>query len=645
MRKYGKRAGLIAIFVGVGLSGAFAEGWDHYGGDAGGGRYSAEAQITPATVDALDVAWTYRTGDLGRRPEAIKKSAFEATPILVEDSLVICTPFNEVVALDPGTGEERWRFDPKIKTDYRPANQFVCRGVTYWRDDTEAEGDLCRSRIFMGTNDARLIALDARSGKPCAGFGEMGQVTVDPGKPLIWPGEFQMTSPPVTIGGLVIVGSSIGDNARADAPKGTVRAFDARTGAPRWSFDPVARGAAERVGSWDGKQAARTGHANVWAPMSVDEERDLVFLPTSSPSPDFFGGERVGDNDYANSVVALKGSTGEVVWHFQTVHHDVWDFDLPAQPSLVTIRKDGKDIPVVVQVTKMGLVFVLDRETGKPVFAVEERPVPQGGVAGERLSPTQPFPVAPPPLTPTRTPPDEAWGLVWFDRNWCERKLASYRNEGLYTPPSTQGTVLQPFTGGGANWGGLAYDPSTNLMYVNTSNVMHVVTLIAREDFESSGKARLGDKSPQTGTAWGMKRELFLSPPFNVPCNPPPWGTLHAIDMADGKIRWRSTLGTVRDIAPVPIPLGLGTVNLGGPVVTAGGILFIGAAMDDYLRAFDARTGEELWKGRLPAGGQATPMTYAWKGRQYVVIAAGGHSSATTTGGDHVVAFALPETK
>ncbi len=621
---------------------ASAGEWGHYGGDAGGSRHSELSQITPANVDDLEQAWSFSTGDLTARPDDIKESAFEGTPILVAGSLVFCTPFNEIIALDPGTGAQKWRFDPKVTTGYRPANQFICRGVSYWKDPMAEQGAVCAETVFMGTVDSRLVSVDVHSGAACMGFGNEGEVSIDPGMALLWPGEFQITSPPVIVGDTVIVGSAIGDNARADAPKGSVRAFDARTGEPRWDFDPVARGAVEQPGSWGDGDAARTGHANVWAPMSVDEARGLVFLPTSSPSPDFFGGERPGDNRYANSVVALNGATGEVAWHFQTVHHDVWDYDLPAQPSLVTLQRPEGPVDVVVQVAKTGFVFVLNRETGEPIFGVEERPVPQDGPIGEFLSPTQPFPVAPPPLVPHTITPDDAWGITPWDRGACRDAIASYRSEGLFTPPSPEGTLEFPFSGGGANWGGMAFNPDTQIMYVNTSRALHVIKLIPSEEIQAERDRTGNFIAQQAGTPWGMSRELLLSP-FDLPCNPPPFGVLHAVDLSDGTIKWESTLGTVQDIAPLPIPWALGTPNFGGPLVTSGGLVFIGAAMDDYLRAFNAETGEEVWAGRLPGGGQATPMTYEWQGRQYVVIAAGGHSTSTTTLGDEVVAFALPQ--
>lgn len=622
---------------------AVAGEWPHYGGDAGGTRHSAAAEITPSNIDDLQQAWLYSTGDMTAHADDMKHSAFEGTPVLAAGSLVFCSPFNEVIALDPGTGAQKWRYDPKIATGYRPGNQFVCRGVTPWTDETAASGDLCAMRLFMGTVDSRLIALDAATGQPCLGFGMDGEVKIDPGMDLQWPGEFQITSPPAIAKGVVVVGSAISDNRRVDAPKGTVRAFDARTGKPVWEFNPIVRGAADHPESWPrGGIAARTGHANVWAPMAADAERGLFFLPTSSPSPDFFGGERAGDNRYANSVVALDSATGKVRWSFQTVHHDVWDYDVPAQPSLVTVMREGKTVDAVAQVTKTGFVFLLDRDTGEPLFEVEERPVPQGGALGEFLSPTQPVPVAPPPLVPQELKAEDAWGLTPWDRAACREKIAGARSEGLFTPPSEQGTIMYPFTGGGANWGGAAFDPATSTLYINTSRAAHLITLIPSENFEAAKAAEPNEEiSPQAPTRWAVKRELVLSP-LDLPCNPPPWGMLTAVDLLTGTIKWESVLGTVRDLAPVPVPLKWGTPNFGGPIVTAGGVVFIGAAMDDYLRAFDAASGEELWKGRLPAGGQATPMTYEWEGHQYVVIAAGGHARAGTKLGDFVVAFALP---
>ncbi|MYD97256.1 MAG: pyrroloquinoline quinone-dependent dehydrogenase, partial [Gammaproteobacteria bacterium] len=590
--------------------------WRHYGGDPGGHRYSQADQISEANVTRLAPFWEYRTGDMTTRADHMNQTATQGTPILVNDALVFCTPFNDVIALDPASGVEQWRFDPGIDLGQDPANQFVCRGVTHWRD-AGATG-MCADRIFMGTNDARLIALDAATGSRCTGFGTDGEVRVDPGMPLLWPGEFQITSPPVTVGDTVVVGSAIGDNARVVAPVGSVRAFDARTGASRWEWDPIPRKANDPAApTWQGGQPPAEGHANAWAPMSVDEERGLVFVPTSSPSPDFFGGLRPGDNRHANSVVALAAATGEVRWSFQTVHHDIWDYDVPAQPGLYSVWRDGALHDVVAQVTKTGFVFVLDRDTGEPFLPVEERPVPQTGAPGEWLSPTQPFPVAPPPIVPNRLSPGDAFGLTLFARLSCRSWIAESVADGLFTPPSEQGTVLYPFTGGGANWGGAAYDPMRNLLVVNMNNLAHHIQLIPGDLVEHARRVFHDQEvSPQTGAPFGMKRELLLSP-LGLPCTPPPWGVLAAVDLASGEIVWRTALGEV-----FGVPLGLPSV--GGPIVTAGGLVFIGATpMDDVLRAFDVETGALLWQGQLPAGGQATPMTYVWGGRQYVVIYAG----------------------
>jgi quinoprotein glucose dehydrogenase len=618
---------VLCVILGVCLP-SLAFGWEHWGGDRGGSRFSPLAQITPGNVGNLVRAWEFRTGDLdSRAPEVMKRTKFQATPLFVEDSLIFCSPFNEVIALDPGSGAQKWRYDPKISTSQRPANRYNCRGVAYWVDDRAAENAACRARIFMGTNDVRVIALDARTGIPCEDFGSRGEVRLAVPS-LEWPGEFQITSAPVIVRGVVIVGSSIADNRRVEAPTGTVRAFDARTGAPRWNFDPLVH---------DGVNA---GHANVWAPMSVDEDRGLVFLPTSSPSPDFWGGKRPGNNDHANSVVALRAESGELVWSFQTVHHDVWDYDLPAQPTLARIDTGDGMRDVVIQPTKQGLVFVFDRDTGKPIWPVEERAVPQGGAQGEQLSPTQPFPTHVPELVPQRISTEDVFGLIPFRApSECREQVASARNEGLYTPPSTQGTVLFPMTGGGVNWGGAAFDPVHQILYANTSQAIHIVKLIPRADTPGFNPPPGHDFGQQTGAPFAMTRAVAVSP-IGLLCNKPPWGEMVAVDLTAGKILWRSRVGTTEDKAPLGIAFHWGTPLVNGVAITAGGLAFTGA-MDAYLRAFDARSGEELWQGRLPVPGVANPMTYLWQGEQYVAIGAGGHSEAGTTIGDSVVAFRL----
>jgi quinoprotein glucose dehydrogenase len=625
---------------------AGGEPWAHYGGDAGGQRYSDLRQLTPENVDRLEVAWTHRSGDWrgGRGKEARSEIAYEATPILVDGTLYVCTPFNRVIALDPATGEERWVFDPEIDLGQGYANQAICRGVSHWRDPGAEAGVPCGRRIFTGTNDARLIAIDAVTGARCADFGRDGEVDLTEGVGEIErAGFYQVTSHPLVAGDVIAVGTAIADNQTTRAPSGVVRGFDARSGALRWAFDPVRKGFEGHEDFPKSDGGFYLGTANVWAPMSYDAARDLVFVPTGNTSPDYYGGHRRGLDEYAASVLALRGATGELVWHFATVHNDVWDFDVPAQPTLTEITVAGERVPVVVQATKMGFLFVLHRETGEPVFGVEERPVPQGGVPGEKISPTQPFPVKPPPLVDLDLELDDAWGLTPFDRRWCRNRLEQYRSEGIYTPPSLQGSIMYPGNAGGSNWGGIAVDPGREIAIANVMNAPWVVTLFPADEFAARKAAEPGvEISPQRGTPYGMRRTVFLSP-LGLPCTAPPWGELVAVDLSEGEILWRIPFGTTRDVFPVPIALEYGLPNLGGPFVTASGLLLIGASYDDYLRAYDTKTGEELWKGRLPAGGQATPMTYEVDGRQFVVIAAGGHERAGTTPGDHLVAFALPE--
>jgi len=619
-----------------------AVGWPDWGGDPGGLRYSPLADVTPANVARLEVAWTWRHGDWSDgEGDWRSESAFELTPILFEETLYGCTPMNRVFALDPETGAERWTFDPAIPRDGRYANQLVCRGVAAWSDSDLPEDAACARRILSATNDARLLALDARTGLPCADFGKGGQVLLkgpDVGEER-WLGEYQVTSAPTVVGDVVVVGSAVSDGQRADAPSGVVRAFDVRSGALRWAWDLAPPGHPRPA---DGGYVP--GTPNVWAPMSADPARDLLFVPTGNPAPDYYRGN-LGDIDfYGSSVVALRASTGDVVWRFQTVHHDLWDYDVPAQPTLAELRREAGPVPAVIQATKMGHLFVLHRETGEPLFPVEERPVPQDGAPGERLSPTQPFPIRPPPLVPSRLAPDDAWGLTPFDRRACRDRIASLRSDGIFTPPTLRGSVMYPGNAGGSNWGGVAVHPERQLLVANVMDFAWVVQLVPRERF-AEVKAANPDREvvPQDGTPYGMRRETLFSP-LGIPCNAPPWGELVAVDLATGDVRWRTPLGTVRDIAPVPVPWKLGVPNLGGPLVTGGGLVFVAATVDDYLRAFDLETGAELWTERLPAGGQAGPMTYRLRpgGRQFVVLAAGGHGGAGTTLGDHVIAWALP---
>ena len=613
--------------------------------DAGGSRYSSLDEITPANVAWLEPAWEFHTGDLHGGEAEGRNHAFQATPILVEDALVFCTPRSWVIALDAETGEERWRFDPRVDLTLGHYN-LNCRGVAVWRDPEAASDAPWAVRIYVATADARLVCLDARDGRPCAGFGEGGEVEFFRDVPMRERAEYGISSPPVLVRDVIVLGSSVAESRRTDMPSGKVHAFDARTGAARWTWDPIPKDPSDPAfATWEEGSALRTGAANVWSLSSADHARDLVFVPTSSPSPDWYGGERLGDNRYADSVVALRGSTGERVWSFQTVRHNVFDYDVGSQPVLIDFpREGGGSDPAVLQATKMGHLFVLHRETGEPLVPVEERPVPQSDVPGERTAATQPFPTWPPPMAPQTLRPEDAWGFTFWDRGGCEDTIARLRSDGLFTPPSLEGSVIFPGTAGGSNWGSVAYDPERRLLVGNTSRIANTIRLSRRDD-PSPPPEDLYEiaTSEMAGTPYRAHFGVLLSP-WGIPCNAPPWGTLMALDLGRREVAWESTLGTTGDLAPLGIALSWGTPNMGGAITTGGGLVFVGAAMDSRLRAFDVTTGEELWSAALPAGGQATPMTYRVRdgGRQFVVIAAGGHAQMRTRRGDSVVAYALP---
>jgi quinoprotein glucose dehydrogenase len=608
-------------------SGADTDGlWPVYGRDSGGTKFSPLAIVNRQNVSNLKVAWTFHTGDLYEPKGGGRKSQFECTPLFVDGTLFVTTAFGRVIALDPDSGRQRWSYDPKVDIT-AGYGDFANRGVATWSDGHQR-------RIFVATIDARLIALDASTGRPFPDFGDNGQINLKNGLriPVKDVSEYEETSPPAIIGDVVIVGSGIADNGRTDMPSGEVRAYDVRTGQRKWTFDPM---------PW-----TRTGAGNAWSVISVDAERNLVFVPTGSASPDYFGGMRKGDNRHANSVVALRGDTGEVVWSFQTVHHDLWDYDVASQPVLYTMKQGGSAVPAIAIGSKTGNLFLLNRETGKPLFGVEERPVPQSHVSGEEPSPTQPFPVKPAPLVPQILSVQDAWGPNEESRKWCADKIASSRSDGIFTPPSLEGTIAFPGNVGGMHWGGAALDPERGLLITPTNRLAVYLKLIPRAEFDAAVKQnrenRLGaELAKQAGTPYGMSRLPLLSPQ-GAPCNRPPWGTLAAIDVNTGEKKWEVPLGNIPWLPAERQATGLGSINLGGPITTAGGLVFIGAALDPYLRAFETDTGRELWKGELPASARSTPMTYrSASGKQYVVIAAGGHDVKDLKQSDALVAFTI----
>lgn len=642
--------------------------WPSYGRDPGGGRYSPLTGITRDNVGRLAVAWRFSTGEASPAFATKRRTSFEATPLVIGGVMYFSTPLGRVFALDAATGAEQWRFDAHVARD-NTFGDFTNRGVSYWVDSSAAAGGACHTRIVLATIDARLVSLDARRGAPCSGFGARGVVDLRRGlrnRPYEF-SEYEVTSPPAIVGGVIVVGSAVADNNRTDAASGEVRGYDVRTGEARWRWDPVPQDASDPAyATWVGPSAHRTGAANAWSVIAADPARDLVFVPTSSPSPDYYGGERLGDNRYANSVVALRASTGTVVWHFQTVHHDLWDYDNASPPALVTVRRGGREIAAVLQATKTGMVFVLDRATGAPIVPVEERPVPASTVPGETASPTQPFSTLP-PLSPQRLRAAEAFGADSADRAACRATIGALRNEGVFTPPSLEGTLMLPSNIGGAHWGGVAFDPVRQLAIVPVNQIAAAAQLI-RRDSAGRREEEGWEYGAMRGTPYIVRRRILLSP-AGVPCTPPPFGALVALNVQTGTIAWRVPLGTPGPLAPSRVAdtrvvtkpgafatasgahgpttadsarlATLGSPNLGGAIITAGNLVFVAATVDHQIRAFDIETGHEVWRAELPAGGKATPMTYAVNGRQYVAVAAGGDGNVFGKA-DEVLVFALP---
>ena len=600
--------------------------WPFYGGDQASTKYSPLDQINRTNVRSLQMAWEWKTGE--KRLEEFKTfpGMFEVTPVMIGGALYLSTPYNRVVALDPETGHERWSYDPKAYAVGQVPNGtgFVHRGVAVWRD-----GRSGRFRVFMNSR-YRLISIDAETGKLVESFGDNGFVTLTTG--LRWevnPKHYTNTSPPVVYKDLVIVGNGVADRlVYKKDPPGDVRAFDARSGKLVWTFHTVPSKGEFGSDTWGNGSETYTGHTNVWAPMSLDEARGSLYLPVSTPSNDFYGGARPGANLFAESIVCLDANTGERKWHYQLVHHGLWDYDPPAPPNLVTINVNGKRIDAVVQLTKMGFVYVFDRVTGKPVWPIEERAVPQSDVPGEHAWPTQPFPTRPPALSPQGVTLDDAFDLTPELKAEAQAEMKKYRLGPLFTPPSLQGTVARPGVIGGATWGGGAFDPETGMLYVKTTNQPAIAQLVKPDSKEIEADLVMGPRPNAT----------FHN---GLPLLKPPYGHLTAINLNTGSIAWQVAFGDDARLRAHPalqgvkLPAKLGAAGVQGAIVTKGGLIFAGGG-DTAFHAVDKNTGEDLWTYAVPTRTTGTPMTYTAGGRQFVVIATGSGETAA------LLAFALP---
>lgn len=632
--------------------------WHYYGRTPQGDRFSPLAQITPQNVDRLQVAWTAQTGDTMRPGEnqggtdAGHEFNFENTPIKVGDTLYVCTGHSWVVALDARTGAKKWSFDPHANTE--PDVYLACRGVAFYQAPAGAKTD-CPRRILAPVLDARVMALNADTGRPCEDFGTHGFISLTQYLGHVPAGFHFVTSPPLVLNDRMILGGWVYDNQARGEPSGAVRAFDPMSGKIVWAWDV---GHPDQVVHPGPTDVLTRGTPNAWGVYTADPALNTVYLPLGNATPDYFGGKRRPfDDAYSSSVVALDITTGAPKWHFQTTHHDVWDMDLPVGPSMVDVPVNGKMVSALVQTTKRGEFFMLDRRTGQPVAQVTEKPVPQDGVPGERLSPTQPYSTGLPSVAPKTLTEADMWGATPIDQLLCRIEFRQAHYEGQFTPPQLKNTIVYPAFDGVIDWHGASIDPERKLLIANANYIPFMISMAPRGPYEKSGavpgwngqgnepKIKSGI-APQYGTPYIGKVHPWLNP-IGVPCHAPPWGTLTAIDLVSHKIVWSHPLGTTRDTGlfgtHTNLPLKTGIFNIGGSMVTRGGLVFIGAAADDYLRAIDESTGQVVWRARLPAGGQANPMSYAIDGRQYVVIAAGGHSGLGTRSGDYVIAYALPK--
>ena len=626
--------------------------WHAWGRSNLGQRYSPLDQITTGNVDQLVEAWRYQTGDT-KQPQDTAETTYQATPLKVADTLFLCTPHNWLIALDADTGEERWVYKAGVGPDNRRQHQ-TCRGVSWLPPegaDLQAvqtiEGPAeeqppvsCDAQLFLPTADARLLALDPVTGARCQDFGQEGELDLMHNMPFTQPGFYYSTSPPVVASGLVVVAGAVNDNYDINSPSGVIRAYDARTGELRWNWDPANPEQTEPVAA-DEVYSAST--PNSWAVASADEELGLIYFPMANRTPDQLGMYRTeNDERFSSSVVALELDTGQLAWVQQFVHHDLWDMDTPAQPSLLDLDTSQGIQPALVVPTKQGDVYVLNRETGEPILPISELPAPDGAIEGDFTAPTQPVSALnfnPEPLVEA-----DMWGATPLDQLACRIRFRSLRYEGRYTPPSVQGTIIYPGNFGVFNWGSIAVDPKRQVMFGMPLYMAFTSRLVPKEDGQDpEGPVNQGEQgiNSNTGAPYAVELEPLMSP-LGIPCQQPPWGYVAGADLRTGEVIWKHRNGTIEDMSPVPVPLELGVPGIGGPVITGSGVVFLAATVDDYIRAYDLTTGAQLWRARLPAGGQATPMTYLnSRGEQMVVQVAGGHGSIGTTIGDYVIAWKL----
>ncbi|AYM08174.1 Quinoprotein glucose dehydrogenase [compost metagenome] len=613
--------------------------WHQYGRTPYGQRYSPLTQVNVENVSQLKEAWRYQTGDV-KLPDDVGETTYQVTPLKIGNTLYICTPHNWAIAIDAATGKEKWKYDPNVGLNPDRQHQ-TCRGVSYYAEPNAAEGTACAQRVYLPTSDARLIALDAATGQVCTSFADQGVLHLEQGMKYNPAGYYYSTSPPVIAAGKIIIGGAVNDNYSTQEQSGVIRAFDVNSGALVWNWDSGNPAKTEPIAAGE---TYTTNSPNSWSVFSYDEGLGLVYIPLGNQVPDQLGmGRSENVEKYSSSIVALDINTGKDRWVRQTVHHDLWDMDVPAQPVLLDITKDGQTIPALVGPTKQGDIYVLDRRTGEPLLPITEEPAPGGAIPEDFTSPTQPTTAL--SFKPEPLQEKDMWGVSMFDQLACRIRFHQLNYKGRYTPPSLTGSIIYPGNFGTFNWGSVAVDPERQVMFGMPTYLAFTSQLVPRADIPPKGQDEKGSEqglNRNDGAPYGVFMGPFLGP-LKIPCQAPPWGYVTGADLRTGDIAYKHKNGTVYDMTPLPLPFKVGVPGIGGPMITKGGVAFLGAAVDNYLRAYDLTTGKQLWEARLPAGGQATPMTYALEGgKQYVVMVAGGHGSVGTKPGDYVIAYTLP---